>query len=246
MDDLRNLFGEPKFVEGIGDVYPIQLSDWTIFNFYSPVIQLRLEQFENRTDDMTLFDCLIREGKKDQRILIMLKEALHMILKVEDIAFGESDGQHRFVYGEEYEINRENYDEFRKVVMEQNLMIEPKIYKNKLMQKWAEMALKARSSKGIEMTFEDKITTLAAWDGNKPTFYKDYTYYQFEAMFQRMCQFKNFDSQSIMMANPYAAESVSKSMEHFAQSINLRKDPYDDVFVKEDNSKLGRIKNSLK
>ncbi|MEM4995016.1 hypothetical protein WKH56_20840 [Priestia sp. SB1] len=246
MDELNNIFGKPTFINGIGNVYPIMLTDWTKFSFCSPTFLFRLEHFNNRADNMTLFDCLMRECENDERFYLKFRTAIHMVLRTDDITVGQVDGEYRFVYGEEYEINRDNYDELRKVVMEQNLMIEPKIYKNKLMQKWAEMALKARSSKGIEMTFEDKITTLACWDGKKPTYYKDYTYYQFEAMFQRMCQFKNFDSQSIMMANPYAAESVSKSMEHFAQSINLRKDPYDDVFVKEDNSKLGRIKNSLK
>ena len=248
MGELDNLFGKPKFIDGIGDIHPIKMSQWSEFSLFSQVISLRREQFYDAPKDMKLLDCLFAEiAKNDRRILPSLIWMFANTLKTENITHGFNEDKQEFVFvvGAEGEINRDNYDIFRATVMEQNLLLEPKVYPNKITQEWAEKALafKAKSNKGITMTMEDKITTLASYERKDPEIYLDYTIYKFEAMFQRMCHMKDFDSQSILLANPYAAEAVSKSLGHYAQSINLRKSPYDEVFEKESKNSLT---NSLK
>ena len=140
------------------------------------------------------------------------------------------------------ELNRDNYDKFRSVVMEQNLLIEPKVYKNPTVAAWAEKAAKAKSKDGISVTLEDKITTIATMDGRDFKDYDDYTYYQLEAKFERISKIEESRSQSIMFANPYADFSKMKLV-HFAESINLRKDPYKDLF--KDSSKLSKLEQGV-
>ena len=74
------------------------------------------------------------------------------------------------------------------------------------------------------------------WDLEK------YTIYQLKYDFNRICKIKDYESQSMMFANPYADLSKLK-MEHFAENIDMYENPYDGLF--KERSSLIKIDSAI-
>jgi len=230
MSKLTNIFGKSQYVEGIGEIYPIKVSEWEEFSEYCTILQLKKEHFtKGKPTEMKHLEVLFTQN--EIMIIHALKQTLKMALHIEHDMFdpfanGET-GRLGFAIteGEKFKIiDQDNFDEIRRIILNQNLLIEPRVFKNKYIEESYEAWLKTQSGKGVEITFEAKLTTVAAWEGKRPKDYLDYTYYELEAIFQRINKFFEFTSQSMMLANPYADPSSMK-MIHFAESINLYRDP---------------------
>ncbi|TPF17933.1 hypothetical protein [Priestia megaterium] len=245
MSSLKNIRGEPTFVEGIGNIYPIKIRDWEKFDSSKELISVKKEHFQIEDEKFTNFDVILLSASQNHGVLDKFKEVLKLTLKCELIELQEHNGRCYFLIGNEEtgRIDSDNYDVFRSTVMEQNLLIEPKVYKNPTVAAWAEKVMKKRAEGGISVTLEDKITTVATMDGRDFQDYDDYTYYQLEAKFERISKIEESRSQSMMFANPYADFSKMKLV-HFAESINLRKDPYKDLF--KDSSKQSKLEQGVK
>jgi hypothetical protein len=230
---INNLFGEPFLIEGIGNVYPIRLINWEQFENVVPVILQSEKHFETN-GDYPLLDILIR-GISDEAIVISLEIIFRLALRNDDVKFVVYDGnQYKFQIDEEHSITVENFPLIRNVIMQQNILFEPKIYKNKEIQKWAEKVLAARGKNAPNITMEEMLSTVSVFTGKHYWDLKDYTIYQLRSDFNRICKIEEFRTQSMVLANPYADLSKFK-MEHFAEKIDMYKNPYDDVF-KDKNS----------
>ncbi|MFK7678823.1 hypothetical protein ACI3ER_12335 [Bacillus sp. Wb] len=246
MSHLKNLRGEPTFIEGIGNVYPIKIRDWEKFESMKEMIVIRKEHFYIKDEAIENFDIIMANVENNYQVKDKFESLLSLLLKCDLLEKTRDDkGYSSYLIGndETGEITRDNYDKFRSVVMEQNLLIEPKVYKNAVFAQWAEKSAKANSNGAISITMESKISTVAAMEGRDFEDYDNYTYYQFEDRFNRICKIEESRSQSIMFANPYADFSKMKLV-HFAESINLRKDPYKDLF--KDSSELGKLDQAVK
>ncbi|WP_182004722.1 hypothetical protein [Priestia aryabhattai] len=246
MSHLKNLRGEPTFIEGIGNVYPIKIRDWEKFDNLKELVSVKKEHFFIEDEAIKNFDLIMANALNDVQVRDKVEELLKLTLQCEMLNLVKDDlGYYGYLINndETGEITRDNYDKFRSVVMEQNLLIEPKVYKNPEVAKWAEKVAKTKSKGGINITIAEKIEVVAVMDGRDFEDYDDYTYYQLEAKFERISKIEESRSQSIMFANPYADFSKMKLV-HFAESINLRKDPYKDLF--KDSSKLSKLEQGVK
>ncbi|WP_025912081.1 hypothetical protein [Priestia flexa] len=229
MSKLDSILGKPRMIENVGLIYPVKIRDWEAFEEYGSIFQFKKEHFTKEQNDDTLLETIFKQG--DSMLLLILVKALSIVLKIDEglISPFANDGNVGFVLGganTDYCIDQHNFDEVKQVILEQNLLIEPRVFKNKMFEEVANKWLEMQTKDGISLTLEDKLSTVAVWYGKRPSDFLDYTYYEFEAIFQRICQFQSFSSQSIMFANPYMDASNMKLI-HFAESINLRKDPYE-------------------
>lgn len=229
MSKLNSILGEPRIVENVGLIYPVKVRDWEEFEQYSAVFQFKKGHFTKEENDDTLLETIFKQG--DPMLIAVLIEALSIVLKIDKelISPYVNKGKIGFVLGgadSDNYIDQYNFDEVKQVILEQNLLIEPRVFKNKMFEEAANKWLEVQSRDGISVTLEDKLSTVAVWYAKRPSDFLDYSYYEFEAIFQRICQFQEFSSQSIMFANPHADFSNMKFI-HFAESINLRKDPYE-------------------
>jgi hypothetical protein len=232
---INNLFGEPFFIERIGNVYPIRLIDWEKFESVIPVILQSEKHFETN-GDFPLLDILIR-GISDEAIVISLEIIFRLALRNDDVKFVVYDGnQYKFQIDDEHSITVENFPLIRNVIMQQNILFEPKIYKNKEVQKWAEKVLAARGKNAPNITMEDMLSTVSVFTGKHYWDLKDYTIYQLKSDFNRICKIEEYRTQSMVFANPYADLSKFK-MDHFAEKIDMYKNPYDDVFKEKSSMK---------
>jgi hypothetical protein len=235
---INNLFGEPFFIEGIGNIYPIRLIDWEKFESVIPVILQSEKHFETN-GEYPLLDILIR-GISDEAIVKSLEVIFQLALRNDDVKFVVYDdgNQYKFQIDDEHSITVDNFPHIRNVIMQQNILFEPKIYRNPEIQKWAEKVLAARGKNAPNITIEEMLSTVSVFTGKHYWDLKDYTMYQLKSDFNRICKIEEYRTQSMVFANPYADLSKFK-MDHFAEKIDMYKNPYDDVF--KDKSTMKKI-----
>lgn len=238
---LTHIFGKPKHVEGVGDIYPIKLKDWDEFETHYQPLFITKKHFQTE-DDYPLLDLLVALGLNERKIIDDLEIIFRLSLRVDNVSFTFDGEYYAFIIDETSVIHSGNYDEVRKIIMEQNLLFEPKTYKDQRLQEWANKVLEARRKNAPNVTLEDKISTVAAFNGKHYWDLENYTIYQLESEFARICAIKNYDAQSNFYARDYLDPSKFK-LEHFAENLNMFKNPYDDVFKSKDKSKLSSFFN---
>ena len=245
---LTSIWGLPEEVNGIGNIYPVKMIDYDRFNSVSNYLRYAKGHFQLPKGDSSkipLLDLLLhffREDEIDKKLCILfsiiLRSEVSFMTNGEDYYFQseevEEDG--KIIY---HCINRDNYDEFRQVVMKQNLIHEPKVYKNKMVQQWAEKVLNARNKNSANIEVEDMITTVSAFTGKNYNVLMNSSIYQLYADFYRVRKMKNFDTS--VLAGAVGGEM---KLEDFAESLDIYKNPYDDLFV--GKGKMKNINNALK
>lgn len=238
MDTVKYILGHPDFVQGIGNIYPVKVKDYDKFNECSNVLYITSQHFEfNVGDEYKLLDLLVvlENGK-----FVSQLEQLFSLVTREKVVFVCSESNYGFVINEKYMINRDNYEEVRKIVMKQNLLFEQKVYKDKLVQEWAERAMRAKNKNGIKITIQDMITTISVFTGKNYEEISDMTIYQLQADFKRINRFQDY--QTSVDFKCAGAEKVN--INHFAGFINLFESPYDNLFVS--SNKLNNIEKAFK
>ena len=239
---LKYIFGKPSFIDGVGNIYPVRMKDWDEFEENIRPLLLTKKHFQIE-EDVPLLDLIVAVGFQEYIIINNLENIFKIVLRTENVAFVFDEQRYAFIINEESAIHSRNYDEVRKIIMHQNLLFEPKVYKSKVMQEWAEKVLEARRKNAPNITLEEKITTIAAFNGKHYWDLEEYTIYQIEAEFARICAFKNYDTSSHLFARDYVNPADIK-LDHFAEKIDLFKNPYDDLFKSKD--KLKNINKALK
>lgn len=230
---LQNIFAKPQFVEGVGNIYPIQLKDWDEFEQYSGLLIFDKKDIPEHS---TLLDeLLLKYPQQEIVVLLGLMAIFKMILQVEKLELIEVNSSFAFKIDEERTILPSQYQEIRDIIVRQNVILLPKIYKSKMMQEWAEKALQARQKNAPKMTLEDMISTVSMAKGVHYWDLEKYTMYQLKTDFERYDKMMDFETSSLVFANPYADLSKVK-LPYFAESFDLYKSPYDGLF--KDKSKL--------
>lgn len=130
-------------------------------------------------------------------------------------------------------IDKNNYDQVRSLIMHQNLMNEQKVYKDKLVQEWANKALEAKNRKGIQMTFEDMLSTVSVYAGKHYSELGKYTIYQLQSDFNRIGKLIEYDATISFKC----AGDTKSPLKHYAEHVDLFRDPNDDLFVSQDKLK---------
>lgn len=237
MEATKYIFGKPDYIESIGNVYPVKLKDYDEFIDLSVYLYFNKQHFPDLVQDFSLFELLIN-GLSEEGIIDVLKRLFQIVLK-QDVSFIDNYYEFYFQLENGNKINKDNYDELRKVVMKQNLMFEQKVYKSKLVQEWANKSLKEKVKKGIKIEFEDMITTVSVFTGKHYWDLAEYTIYQLKADFNRITKFKNYDSSVAMKC-----AGADVPLEHFAEYVDMFKNPYDSAFVDKEK-KTGKLESIL-
>lgn len=174
-DTTNLLFNEPCEVDGLGVIYPISVGDYKNLQKYIQYL-IFSEKHLNLTKEAKLLNgiiVMIAGSKcKDANNLIELNEKIFIVLeeiaqlfslltKKNIIYIADKDGYIFKDNEETVNINNCNFDILRKIVLKMCLIKEPKIFKDKITQKWYEKALIAKRSKSPDIQFEDILITVS-------------------------------------------------------------------------------------
>ncbi len=243
MSKLNHIFAQPEHVEGVGNIYPILLKDYDEFDECSKILYISKNHFMETELPLLALMYLSHEqlGYSLQDLLISL-ERLFTLVAREKMDFYAVD-ENLYIFANETQdriVDFSNYEQVRKIIMKQNLMFEQKVYKNPKVQEWAMKVIKAKQKNAPNITVEDMITTVS---GYKHIHYDEmqerYTVYQLYADFYRYRKTKRHDSDVI-----FRSVGDERTIEDFAESLDLFHNPYDDLFVSKD--KLGKLNQALK
>lgn len=248
MDSVKYILGKPDYVTKVGNIYPINISDYDEFMELTNVILISYKQFSIMDDEIKkliddgkikLLDLILKilvPADEKKIIITKLEQVLSMVTK-KTVKFDERMNIFSANEGEVI-IDKNNFDEVRDSIMKQNVLFSPPIYKSKKVQEIANNVLMRRASDGINITIESMLTTLAAMTGKNYIDLSKYTIYQVKSEFQRMLKIETY--QTMMMFKCVGSESTP---EHFAEMIDMFIDPYSDIF-KEKNA-LKNINQAL-
>lgn len=231
-ESVKYIFGFPEYVEDIGNVYPIRMKDYDEFMSVAGLLQINDKRIPRDIDELkeiSLFEYLILQCEHFQEVKDNFIKLFSLVLR-ENVQY---DNNYFVFYTDNGVIHKDNYEILRKTIMKQNLIFEPRIFKNPLVQKWAESVIKARQKNAIKMTVEDMITTVHIYAGISYNEILEYTIYQLNASFNRINKFKDFDIKVTFQAA--GAEKIK--LNHYAEEVNMFKNPYDDLFKKQNEFK---------
>lgn len=120
-----------------------------------------------------------------------------------------------------------NFNEFRKIVMEQNLLFEPLIAPNKKAQKYIDASL--RNDSGQESDIEAIVAFVStnSFTGD----ISNYTYYRLMAEFRSLIkQMNRSDVVSYSAAGATKKNGSPLDIPNIVSKLEVNKNPYDDVF----------------
>jgi hypothetical protein len=232
---LNNILQAPIFIKSIGNIYPIKIVNWDNFESHLNILMLSKQHIPVTGDeDIPLLHRIVI-GFQDDKVNESLCSIFNLLTRTDSFQLKLNSKTYYFENELNHVIDADNYEEIRNVALHQNLLFEPKIYKDKLMQIWAEKVLKERQKNAANITLEDMITTVASLSGKHYWDLGEYSIYQLKSEFLRWQRIKQYDTTSILYANPYAASEVK--LEHFAEFLNMYEDPYKDLFKSKDSLK---------
>jgi hypothetical protein len=241
---LNYILSKPINVEDVENIYPIQLKDWDEFDECANILLYSRKHFKEDVDYplLTLIVYAIQENREP--IVTALETVFKLCFRTDNVLFFEDEFTNSFYFAvDNFTVDVFNYDLVREVIMKQNLLFEPKIYKDPLMQAWANKVLESRSKNATDMSLEDRVSTVAALSGKHYWDLEKYTMYQLSVEFNRICKVKDYEVQTLAFSNPYADTSKMK-LNHFAEKVDVFKSPYDDLFKSKD--KLNNINKAIK
>jgi hypothetical protein len=240
MEQLSYILGEPEYIDGVGDLFPVKLKEYDRFIRCSAPLLYSKAHFGEDVQSYSLLELLVL-GLKDETLISSLELTFGMVLKKE-IAFhvDRVSGSFSFLSEDGASIDLHNYDRIRSVIMRMNLLFEPRVYKNKLVQEWAIKAMQARAKNGIKLELEDMLSTISVYTGKHYWDLAEYTIYQLRHDFNRIGKLKEYETN---IAFKCAGADIG-GMDYFAESIDLFRNPYDDLF--KSGKKLSKLDNSMK
>lgn len=238
-ESMNLIFGRPDIVDGVGLVHPVTLVDYDEFQEASSFIYYSKAHFGKEYDNYPLLD-LIVYGLRDDKIIGDIETVIKIVTKKNSSLYlDEKSGVYGFYIDEGSSLTNQNYEAFRSIVMKQNLMFEQKVYKDKRTQEWAQKVMAAKSKSGVRIELEDMITTIAAFSGKHYWDLEKYTIYQLQSEFKRIGKIKGYDS-DIAIA---CVSGDGSKIGHYAEYLDLFRNPYDDLFVSKD--KLTNLNKAL-
>lgn len=229
----KAIFGKGTLIEGVGLISPIKLSKYDEFLQYSNVLYYSKNHFGEEFESHALLDLLIL-GLKEDQVVHSLISLFRIVIDENTDFYYEDENNYGFKINEGQYITKDNYDLVRSVIMRQNLMIEQKTYKSKIVQEWANKAMEAKSKNGVKMLFEDTVSTVSVYCGKHYSDLENYTIYQLQSDFNRIGKLIEYDTTISFKC----AGDTKSPFNHYAEHIDFFKDPHDDLFIKE--NKLGQ------
>ncbi|MBM7835736.1 hypothetical protein [Clostridium sardiniense] len=200
------------------------------------IIICQIKQFEIAEDE-TLLNAFIGDSDKkfyknlnkvDYKYKMNMeefKEILEMTLKCK-VIIDEENMKVKLEKSvlDDDEINSENFEEYRKVVMRQNLLFAPLYYDDFILQSMLEqLREKQRTVKEEASDLEAILQILSLKKGIHPKDFKEYTYYQVMAEFARFQTLENYDWVKLIQTSGYGSKDVE--VPKLDKKIDLNRHP---------------------
>jgi hypothetical protein len=115
------------------------------------------------------------------------------------------------------QINMENFDYYRKLVMTMNCMKEEIINPNPEIQKAIERSKRVKSLDGEKTEFADIVTSVVGFNGLSYQNINEFTIYQLYMTYYRIAQFKNYDTTTLF--STVSSEKIK--IDSWGKHINL-------------------------
>lgn len=201
-----------------------------------------ISNFELSQEEISLYDeasqnylKILKEAPQESKYSFSeLKTLLEMILHKE--VYIDEDSVEIKIGGdilEDLKINKNNFEEFREVVMRQNMIFAPLHYEDYSMQCLLESMRKKRMLKGSsdeDVDIESLCQTVALIKGLTPNELKDYTYYQLIADYYRTNQEECYDWTKRGQTSGFGSKNVK--VPNRAKKIDMYKHPEAFEFTK--------------
>lgn len=236
MTQLNHIFSQPTDVKDIDQttsisIYPIKLKDLDEFHSCSYLLNLSKDNFQE-SDKPLLFLIFIAAQQLNLQYEQLVEKfcKLFSLVTQREVSFDYS----YFCIGEVKFVGVENYPFIREIIMKQNLIHEPKVFKDPAVQEWADIVMQSKSKNAPKITIEDMITTVSVETGKHYAELANYSKYQLYSDFYRIRKIKNYDLSLMARSN-----GADVPIEDFAEDLDMHKNPYDDLFV--DSKKLDKF-----
>ncbi len=241
---LKYIFAHPDSIEGYDEdhpinIYPIKLKDYDKFQECSKLLYITKKHFEeNPYPLLALVFMSYQQFEMTQEMLIESLSNLFSLVTQMKVGFVSVENKEGFLMDNGNIISAHNYDVVRELIMKQNLMFEQKIYKSKLMNQWAEKAIKAKQKNAPNISFEDIITTVSVGCSKHYSDLENYTIYQIYSDFYRFRKTVDYDSNI-----QFKCAGADLNLQDYAEDLDLFHNPYDDLFVSSD--KLSGLNSAI-
>jgi hypothetical protein len=168
------LLDNPCRIDNV-DIYPIKVAKWKKFQKYISYLIMSREHYKI-TEDQPFLQCIIvnmmqvynnKEYPQDDNLKLQLinyifKQLCDMfsIVTRTTITYeNNSELGDCFVnHDKKILIHEKNFDTIRQVILKQNILFEPIIYKSKLKEKWAQSVARGRAKKNKGLSLAEMIS----------------------------------------------------------------------------------------
>jgi len=132
-------------------------------------------------------------------------------------------------------LNSNNFDYYRKLIMDMNCVKEEKINPNPEIQKWIEKSKKFKES-GEKLEFSDIVSSVVGYNGLSYNDINEMTIYQLYMTFQRIGQIKGYDTSTL-----FATVAEKVDVQSWCKHIDLFEEEAHGISRENFDKKIGSI-----
>lgn len=233
MEDLKNTWGKPKSYKGVL-IYPVQMK--YINKFYQYINCLIIEK--NKIPDVSVIKMsylrfLYDLSHSNEDYFILWKYLTRLLILVFRHKFHFlSDGEKLFIKVKDKILNEQDFDEIRKIICKQNLIVLNEDLLNPEVERAIAEARDFMVKKETPATIEENIFSFFAATGYELEKIKNLTIYIFNKTMQRLDLMKTWE----VYLYPSLKSGESDKIPHWLSHMPER-GLYDDVTMTEDDFK---------
>ena len=250
LDRIRSYCGEPTEVDRAGFIYPVRLIEWERFTQLASMYLMTCDLFLRRrlslSDEIKLFDFVtiqaVLASKDGEERLKELEELFSIVFRTQvqyRIRKTTKMPEIYFLVNKMGIIDRDNYEEVRRVIMEQNILFDPIIGKSEAAQQAIDNAI-ARLKRGkTDLDIESMFIAVSMF--KKDIDINEITYYQLRADYEMLTRIEQNRIIPIYQVNGVKIEQTELS-----KPLSIHKNPYgmDVLFKKRDDNKVQSMMKS--
>lgn len=243
----------PDEVDGLTGIYPVSILEWEEFRELAQRFLLYSYDFLKYRmkikTEMKMFDFIIamilQSETEDERVKHMedFQKLIGITTRCEaKLFFNPQSGEWVFKIGEHGELTKHNFDDYKAVVLRQNLLFEPLTAPNEIAQKVIDDAIARMSKKGSPVSLEAMIAVVSVTRCLTPDQFKHYSYYQLRADYEVA---QRIETNRII--HLYRCQGGNGEPVELVSDLTIHQNPYgfEALFNKVDTEKDKALKKAL-
>jgi|GEM_PF-2022958 len=196
------MMDEPCYLDNLGYIYPIKVKDYMKFSKYIKYIVFTKKHLDLQSDislleGLLLLNIMSIESNKQTDEYYKCISELEMLFSMvtrKDIKIKDID---ELVFVDDKittVIDKNNFDTFRKIILNQNLLQEPKIYDDPYQAKWIEKAKIAKMKDSHVVDIGEIMTIVSCGTGKSYDVIKNQNILQLYSDYYRLTQVANYEA----------------------------------------------------